>query len=201
MPTQKGKTRVVIYARVSTKSKQDTQHQLRELRTYCAQMKYEIYQEYVDNESGGRGLGERQQFTQMFKDAHMRKFDLVLFWALDRFSREGMWKTITYLQKLDDYGVRFHSLTEEYINTDIEMVRNMLLSVLSDFAKLEREKISRRTKTALETARRRGKQLGTPPKDYLRPDIKELANQGLSKLAIARKLKVSKNTVKKYYPV
>ncbi|MCH8957533.1 resolvase, partial [candidate division KSB1 bacterium] len=36
----------------------------------------------------------------MFQDAAQRKFDLVLFWALDRFTREGLQKTIFYLRQL-----------------------------------------------------------------------------------------------------
>ena len=31
----------------------------------------------------------------MLHDASQRKFDLVLFWALDRFSREGVLQTLT----------------------------------------------------------------------------------------------------------
>jgi len=71
--------------RVSTKDKQDVQNQLRELRRWTKKMGYKIYREYVDNESDNKGSGERQAFTQMFQDAAQRKFDLVLFWALDRF--------------------------------------------------------------------------------------------------------------------
>jgi hypothetical protein len=37
------------------------------------------------------------------------RFDCVLFWALDRFSREGMAQTIVHLQRLTSYGVGFHS--------------------------------------------------------------------------------------------
>ena len=36
----------------------------------------------------------------MFKDASQRKFDLVLFWSLDRFSREGVLETLNHLQRL-----------------------------------------------------------------------------------------------------
>jgi len=65
----------------------------------------------------------------MFQDAAQRKFDLVLFWALDRFTREDLQKTIFYLRQLDDCGVKFHSYTEPYLNTDQELVRDILLSV------------------------------------------------------------------------
>ena len=100
MPQTNHKTQVAIYARVSTKDKQDVENQLRELRSWAKKMGYKIYQEYVDSESGSKGKDERQQFAQMFTDASMRKFDLVLFWALDRFTRAGLAKTIYYPQRL-----------------------------------------------------------------------------------------------------
>ena len=66
---------------------------------------------------------ERQEFTQMFQEPAQRKFDLVLFWALDSFTREGLQKTIYYLQQLDSCGVKFHSYTGRYLNIDPELVR------------------------------------------------------------------------------
>ncbi len=44
------KTQAAIYARVSTKDKQDIQNQLRELRRWAKKMGYKIYKEYIDNE-------------------------------------------------------------------------------------------------------------------------------------------------------
>jgi len=198
MPQTNHKTQVAIYARVSTKDKQDVENQLRELRRWAKKMGYKIYQEYVDNESGSKGRGQRQQFTQMFQDAAQRKFDLVLFWALDRFTREGLQKTIYYLQQLDSCGVKFHSYTEEYLNTDNELVKDILISVLASLAKQERRRISERTKAGLKTARRKGKRLGRPPKAHVRDDIGRLTKQGLSKSTIAKKLRISRDLVYKY---
>ena len=106
------KIHVAVYARVSTKDKQDVENQLRELRLWVRKMGYKIYKEFVDNESGAKGRGERKQFGRIFEEASQRKFDLLIFWALDRFTREGLQKTIYYLQQLDDFGVKFHSYTE-----------------------------------------------------------------------------------------
>jgi hypothetical protein len=57
---------------------------------------------------------------------------LVLFWSLDRFSREGMAQTVGYLQRLQASGVDFHSYAEEYLATDNELVRNILLAMIED---------------------------------------------------------------------
>ena len=48
------------------------------------------------------------------------------------------------------------------MSTENELVRNILLATLASLAKLEREKISQRTKAGLERARAKGKLLGRP---------------------------------------
>jgi DNA invertase Pin-like site-specific DNA recombinase len=82
-------------------------------------------------------LSKRKQFAALFDDAAKQKFDCVLFWALDRFSREGMAQTIIHLQRLSSYGAAFHSYTEPHLATDNELVRNILLALLSSLAKVE----------------------------------------------------------------
>jgi DNA invertase Pin-like site-specific DNA recombinase len=139
--------RIAIYARVSTTDKgQDPENQLSELREWCRNSGHTIAQEYVEHETGGKGADKRKRFAALFEDAAKRKFDLVLFWALDRFSREGMEQTIGHLQRLMSYGVTFHSYTEPHLGTDNELVRNILLALLSFLAKVEAQKISDRTK-------------------------------------------------------
>jgi hypothetical protein len=49
--------------------------------------------------------------------ASRREFDLVLFWSLDRFSREGVLATLQCLQRLTPYGVGWRSFTEQYLVT------------------------------------------------------------------------------------
>nr|GFD30372.1 hypothetical protein [Tanacetum cinerariifolium] len=92
-------TIVALYARVSTKDKgQSTENQLPELRRFAQAHDYTVYKEYVEQESGG--TGKRSEFQALFADAHQRRFDLVLFWSLDRFSREGALPTLQYLNQL-----------------------------------------------------------------------------------------------------
>ena len=109
-------TTVALYARVSTKDKgQSTENQLPELRRFAQAYGYTIYKEYVEHESGG--TGKRSEFQALFADAHRRRFDLVLFWSLDRFSREGALPTLQYLNQLQGWGVGYKSLTEQYLDS------------------------------------------------------------------------------------
>lgn len=146
--------RCAIYARVSTDDKgQDPENQLRQLRAWCASAGHEIVREYIDHESGRKGADKRRQFAGLFEDASRRKFELVLFWSLDRFSREGMVPTIMHLQRLSACGVNFHSYTEAHLATDNELVRNILLATLASLAKVEAQKIGERTKAGMARAR------------------------------------------------
>src|SRR6516165_8155897 len=158
--------RIAIYARVSTDDKdQDPETQLRQLRQWCADANHTIAHEYIDRESGRKGTNGRKQFAALFEDAHKRKFDCVLFWSLDRFSREGMVPTIMHLQRLSACGVGFHSYTEAHLATDNELVRNILLALLASLAKLEAQKISERTRAGMARAKARGAKIGRPQLD------------------------------------
>ncbi len=123
----------------------------------------------------------------------------MVFWSLDRFSREGIRKTILYLQQLDALGVRFKSYTEAYLDTDNEVVAHILLGVLSYFAELEAKKISERTKAGLRRAAAGGKRLGRPSKfEEHRRALARMASDGISKKEMARRTGLSARTVRKY---
>src|SRR5580704_16585282 len=105
--------RTAIYARVSTKDgRQDTENQLRQLRDFAATQGWTIVHEYVDRASGKHG--DREQFQRMFGAASRLEFDVLLFWSLDRLSREGTVETLNHLQRLTSYGVNYRSFTERH---------------------------------------------------------------------------------------
>jgi len=192
--------RAALYLRVSTSDgRQTEENQRAELRAFCQREGYQVTGEYVDHESGRKGRRTRKAFDQIFQVAEAREIDLVIFWSLDRFSREGIRKTIHYLQQLESLGVGFRSYTEPYLNTENELVRHILLGVLSHFAEYEAKKISRRTKAGLKRARAEGKQIGRPSKfDQHKDQLMELKAEGASKAEMKRQTGLSYNTVKKY---
>jgi DNA invertase Pin-like site-specific DNA recombinase len=148
---------------------------------------------------GRKGTDGRKQFAVLFDDAHKRKFDCVLFWALDRFTREGMKPTIMYLQRLAAYGVRFHSYTEPHLATDDELVRDILLALLASLAKQEAKKISERTKAGLARARAQGKRLGRPTiSDNLQKKIAKRIAAGATPYRVAKELGIDRHTAAKY---
>lgn len=193
--------RVAIYLRVSKKDgSQDTSNQLLQLEAYCAAAGWSVVGIYRDEESGRKGRGVREGFDTMFRDAGKRKFDLVLFWSLDRFSREGIAATLNYLRLLESQKVGFHSYQEEFLNTDSELVRPILLSIISHFAAYEAKRISERTRAGLERAVRAGKRLGRPSRQAAyREAVERLWADHWSVPAIVRQLRcaVSESTVRR----
>jgi DNA invertase Pin-like site-specific DNA recombinase len=192
--------RIAIYARVSTNDKgQDPENQLRELRALCVNSGHTITREYVESDSGRKTVEKRKQFAALFEDAAKRKFDCVLFWALDRFSREGMGQTIGHLQRLTSYGVTTHSYTEPHLGTDNELVRNILLALLSSLAKVEAQKISERTKAGMARAKAKGIRIGRPKIGFeLRQEIAKRAATGETAYSIAESLGIDRHTAAKY---
>jgi len=189
--------KAAIYARVSTRDKgQDNENQLRELRAFADRSGYTVYKEYMDQESGGKA--DRAQFQQLFADAHQRRFDVVLFWALDRFSREGVIETLNYLQRLSLAGVQFKSYTEQYLDST-GMFKDAIISILATIAKQERVRLGERTKSGLAKAVAKGKLLGRPTVDTDKLEhVRRLKATGVSNRAIATALKLSPSTIAKY---
>ncbi len=199
MGMKKSNQRVAIYARVSTNKKvgdsnyQETENQLLQLREYCERNGWKIISEYVDRESGGSS--SRKNFKKLFQDAQKRKFDIVLFWALDRFTREGTLKALHYLQELEHYGIFFYSYTEAYLN-NMGAFRDVVISILATIAKQERIRQSERVKAGLERARRQGKRLGRKPISQEKlNEIDVLRKKGLSIRKISERTSVSRGKV------
>jgi DNA invertase Pin-like site-specific DNA recombinase len=139
--------RVAIYTRVST-GKQDTENQAAQLRDFAAKQGWTITQEFTDVVSGRKDERQRPQFKRMFDSASRREFDLVLFWALDRFSREGVLPTLHHLQRPDGYGVAWRSFTEQYLDST-GVFKDAVISITATIAKQENIRRSERIRAGL----------------------------------------------------
>ncbi len=203
-----GPLTVALYARVSTnRGEQDPDNQLIQFRDYCGKRGWAIGAEYVDHVSA-KNSTDRKQFQQLFKDAAKRRFDLVLFWSLDRFSREGTYPTLVLLQRLDSYGVAWKSLTEEYLDS-CGMFKDVVIAMLSTLAKQERLRISERVRAGVKRVRDLHKE-GKPAFKRLedgslrpyttwgcRPLELQPIPEGLSERQAAKLLGVSKTTIRR----
>ena len=185
---------IAIYARVST-TKQYNENQLQQLHEFAAKQDWQIFDDYVDQESGS--TADRPEFQRMFADASKRRFDLVLFWALDRLSREGVLETLQHLNRLESYGVGFRSFTEPFFDS-CGIFREAVIGIMATLAKQERVKRAERTRAGLAVARAKGKTLGRPRVVIAQSgDIARLRAQGMSLRAIGRSLGISERSVRR----
>lgn len=194
----KPQPRIALWARVS-RDDQDPSTQLAPLRSLAAQMGGEVVKEYVLWESGRRGKRERRAFDEMMLGASRREYDLLLFYRLDRFSREGIRKTTLYLQQLESFGVGFKSYSEPFLDSQNDLIRHVVLGLLSYVAEYEAVKISENTKRKLAELKSKGKKLGRPSKfEGLRARLVALQQEGVETAEVARRLNISYNSAKTY---
>lgn len=193
-PSSKRARTCAIYTRVSTES-QTTRNQLRQLKTFAKSKGWTVVAEYADAESGS-AAAKRRQFQQMLEDADARRFNIVLWWSLDRFTREGAAATFAYLQRLRSAGVDFVDFSNPLVSS-LGVEGELFIAVSAIWARLERERIVSRTKAGLDRARAQGKKLGRPKRLIDREKLQALHQAGLSPGAIAKKLKVGRTTVRR----
>lgn len=186
--------KTAIYARVSTRDKgQDTENQCVQLRAFALAQGWTVTEEYIDQASGS-GKQKRPAFDRMMADAVDRRIDMVLFWSLDRLSREGVGKTVGYLDKLTAAGVCWRSFTEQYLDS-CGIFKDAVLAILAVVAKQERIRISERTIAGLATARAKGRVGGRKPVVKDEGRIRELRDAGMSLSQVAALTGVSRATV------
>lgn len=141
---------VAIYIRVSTLDQARDGYSLESqesaLRRWCADRKYSIYDLYADRGISGKDIYHRPDMRRMMADAKERKFDIILFWALSRFTRSvsDLYHTMELLQ---EFRVDMVSYTESF-DTTTPMGRAMI-GIIGVFAQLERELTAERVKAAM----------------------------------------------------
>src|SRR5262245_11648366 len=183
--------RVAIYVRMST-DKQDADNQLHDLQSYCARMNYADVAVYNDTISGSKS--DRKNFLRMMDDARLRKFDLLLFWSLDRFTREGALETLQHLRVLDSFGVNWRSHQEAFLDSTGPL-KDAVVGFIATIAKMERQRIIDRTQASIRRRRQQGLPLGRPKAIFDREKVKQLRAEGLSIRQLATKFKVGVGTI------
>ena len=195
-----------LYARVSTKDKgQDVENQLAQLREFAIRMGWTIVHVYIDHESGS--TNDRAEFKAMMLAASQHKAHVVLFWALDRLTREGALPTLQYLNTLTSYGVAFKSFTEQYLDS-CGIFKDAVISILATIAKQERQRMRERVIAGMSTAKdllaqglptRKGKirWAGRPRLLIERDAVRRLKQGGMSMRAIGRMMKISDRSVRR----
>lgn len=153
--------KVAAYLRVST-GEQTVENQLPALERYCQERGHELVAVYQENESAWKA-GHQKELSRLLSDCRngRRKFDIVLTWALDRFSREGATAILNLVDTFKVHGVRVISLQEPWTEAPGE-IGEVLFALAGWVARMESRRRSERTKAGLARAVAQGKKLGRP---------------------------------------
>ncbi|MBI2448621.1 recombinase family protein [Candidatus Microgenomates bacterium] len=181
--------KIAIYVRVST-GEQDTDNQITPLSQYTTDRGWEVYKIYEDKVSGSKE--DREALKELMDDAHKRKFDCIIVFRFDRFSRSSR-QLINSLDVFKSLGIDFISY-QENIDTTTPAGKAMF-TMISAFAEFERSIIRERVNAGIAKARARGTKLGRPKIKIDIDLLKKLKNKGLSIRKIAKELEVPKSTV------
>lgn len=149
--------KVAIYCRVS-KIDMNPENQKLELEKYCQAMGFE-FTTFEELESSRK---TRPIKNQLFQDAIIKKYDLILVWKLDRWAR-SLQELINDFNVLKANKVQFQSLKDN-IKLDDNPSNMLFIHILGAFSEFERAIIRERTLSGLARARSQGRIGGRPRK-------------------------------------
>lgn len=156
------KTKVVIYARVST-STQDYDRQLHDLREYASRMNYEIVKEFSEKISGAKKVEERQAMTELLDYTSKHKIDKILIYECSRLSR----RAVDFLQLIETFNERGISvfILQNGLETmlpdgNVNPIATLVLGILAQFNAMERSLIRSRMQSGYNNYRSNGGKVG-----------------------------------------
>ena len=194
-------TKVALYCRVSTSTKeQTTENQIRELKSYCERMDYEVVKIYEDEVSGAKSRESRPAYNELCKDAFLKKFDVIIGWDVSRFSR-SLKEFVHFLSDMDEKGIGVIAV-KNGLDTSSSSGR-MMMKLIGVLEEWNREMLIERTRAGLARTVANGTKLGR--KSVLTPSIKrkinDLKENGSSIRTIANEIGVNRGAVQRFLQI
>ena len=156
------KTKVVLYARVST-SAQDYTRQITELRKYAKKQNYEIVKEFSEKISGGKKIEERAAIKELLDFVKSNKVEKVLVYECSRLSRRQL-DFLSIIEQLTEVGVSLYILQNglETLLPDGKPnpIANLCFGIIAEFNNLEKNLIRARMSSGYEHHRASGGRVG-----------------------------------------
>ena len=153
--------KAAIYARYSShnQTEQSIEGQLRVCREYAAREKIVVVDEhiYIDRAMTGK-TDNRPAFQRMIADAKSGRFDKILVYKLDRFSRDKVHSAV-YKHELGKQGVAVTSATENISDTP---EGGLMESIIEAFAQFYSAELSQKTKRGMTESALKGQVIGGP---------------------------------------
>lgn len=181
------KTRICIYARVSTQG-QDYQRQLTELRDYAERMNYEVVREFSEKISGAKTIAERQALTDLLDFAATNHIDKVLVYECSRISRRAI-DFLQVIEQLTQMKVSVYILQNglETLMADgsVNPIAQLVLGIIGQFNSMERSLIRSRMSSGYKVYRANGGKVGR--KEGYRKSEEAMREQYTKEMSLLRK--------------
>ena len=156
------RTKVVLYARVST-SAQDYTRQITELRRYAKKQNYEIVKEFSEKISGGKKIEERAAIKELLDFVQFNKVEKVLVYECSRISCRQL-DFLSIVEQLTEAGVSLYILQQglETLLPDGKPnpIANLCFGIIAEFNNLEKNLIRARMSSGYEHHRATGGRVG-----------------------------------------
>ena len=156
------RTKVVIYARVST-STQDYTRQITELRNYAWKQNYQIIKEFSEKISGGKKIEERAAIKELLDFVKSNKVEKVLVYECSRLSRRQL-DFLSIIEQLTEARVSLYILQNglETLLPDGKPnpIANLCFGIIAEFNNLEKHLIRARMASGYEHHRASGGRVG-----------------------------------------
>ena len=201
------KTKVCIYARVSTVS-QDYDRQLSELRKYADSMGYEVVREFSEKISGAKKIAEREALTELLNFVESNRVEKILIYECSRLSRRAV-DFLTVIENLTALKISVfilqNGLETLLPNGQPNPIAQLVLGILAQFNSMERSLIRSRMESGYNHYRDCGGKVGRKvgyrkTDDQMREEYVEeikLLRKGISLMNIYRITRTSTNTLLK----
>jgi putative DNA-invertase from lambdoid prophage Rac len=151
-----------VWYRVSS-GEQETANQEPDTERLCRHRGYEVVERYVVTDSGwAPGPEYAAELARLLRDAHAGKFAVLVVWAADRLSREGIEPLLRIVRRLRESGVAVVSVMEPWLDTTNPAVAELLLAIMAWVAAQESARRSERIRAGMDRRRREGKAVGRP---------------------------------------
>lgn len=162
MDDKSDKTRVVIYARVST-STQDYDHQLKSLREYAKKNSFIVLKEFKEKISGAKRIDDRLALTELMEYVRENVVDKVLIFECSRLSRRPS-DFLNIIEELNELGVSLYILQNglETLLPDgsINPIAQLVVGIIGQFNAMERNLIRSRMAAGYDNYREQGGVVG-----------------------------------------
>lgn len=183
------------YTRIST-DKQDAARQLQEILAYC---KKHVLGDPVVVQETASGAGERPMLEATIEK--LKIGDTLAVWELSRLTRGGVAALFTIIGRVREKGAQTIE-TKSATVIDSSVAGEAYVFALGLAARIERDLISERTKSALRARKASGVKLGRPAGksilDGRREEIRKYKDLGLNKTAICKLVGCSRGTLDKW---